>query len=53
MKATVVITDAAAITADSIRSWCAARLAAYKIPQIIETRDKITITATGKKIKNK
>jgi acyl-CoA synthetase (AMP-forming)/AMP-acid ligase II len=53
MKATVVVNDTSAITVDSLRSWCGARLAAYKIPQIIEIRDKITISATGKKIRNR
>ena len=53
MKATVVIKEAgsSAVTPDTIKSWCAARLASYKIPQIIELKDIITITATGKKIR--
>jgi long-chain acyl-CoA synthetase len=53
MKATVIIKEKAGqtITADSIKYWCAEKLAPYKIPQIIDIRDKITITATGKKIK--
>jgi long-chain acyl-CoA synthetase len=51
MKAIVVVTDSSSITVDSIRSWCAARLAAYKIPQIIELENKITLSPTGKKIK--
>ena len=54
MKATVIIKDSAVatITADDIRSWCASRLALYKIPQIIELKNTIKITATGKKISN-
>jgi long-chain acyl-CoA synthetase len=53
MKATVIVkeTEAVLVTADSIKYWCAERLASYKIPQIIVIKDKITITATGKKIK--
>jgi len=61
MKATVIVKEKAAalagdvvtsaITSDSIKSWCAARLASYKIPQIIELKDRITITPTGKKMK--
>jgi long-chain acyl-CoA synthetase len=52
MKATVIIKDLAATktTADDIRSWCGSRLAPYKIPQVIELKEKITITATGKKV---
>jgi acyl-CoA synthetase (AMP-forming)/AMP-acid ligase II len=53
MKATVIIKEAGtAVTADSIKAWCASRLASYKIPQVVELKDKITISATGKKIKN-
>lgn len=57
MKATVVVknTDtgknSVRITPDTIKSWCANRLASYKIPQIIELSDKISITATGKKVR--
>jgi long-chain acyl-CoA synthetase len=51
MKATVIIKEHAKITADAIKTWCASRLASYKIPQHIEIKDKITISATGKKIK--
>ena len=64
MKATVIVkegaitaattglpTVGAIVTPDSIKAWCGARLASYKIPQIIELKDKITITATGKKVK--
>jgi long-chain acyl-CoA synthetase len=52
MKATVIIKNLAAIktTADDIRSWCGSRLAPYKIPQVIELKERITITATGKKV---
>jgi acyl-CoA synthetase (AMP-forming)/AMP-acid ligase II len=55
MKATVIIKEAGAaavaVTPEKIKVWCAERLASYKIPQIIELKDKITITATGKKVK--
>lgn len=51
MKATIVVQAGKDVTPDSIKGWCAARLASYKIPQIIELKDKITISATGKKIK--
>lgn len=55
MKATVILRGMQTnedITADTIRAFCAERLAPYKIPQIIEIKDKISLTATGKKIKN-
>jgi long-chain acyl-CoA synthetase len=51
MKATVIIKKHLEITADVIKTWCASRLASYKIPQSIEIKDKITISATGKKVK--
>jgi long-chain acyl-CoA synthetase len=51
MKATVIIKDHSGITADAIKTWCASRLTSYKIPRIIEIKKKITITATGKKVK--
>jgi len=54
MKATVIVKEAAAkgeITTETIKAWCANRLSSYKIPQIIELRDKIAISATGKKVK--
>ncbi len=52
MKAMVIIKENKThITADIIKSWCASKLASYKIPQMIEIRDKMTISATGKKIK--
>jgi acyl-CoA synthetase (AMP-forming)/AMP-acid ligase II len=52
MRATVVVKEGGkSVTPETIKSWCALKLSVYKIPQIIELKDKITITATGKKIK--
>jgi long-chain acyl-CoA synthetase len=56
IKATVIVKEALAaepktVTAETIKAWCAKRLASYKIPQIIELKDKITLSATGKKVK--
>lgn len=55
IKANVIIKESSntpsEITADTIKSYCAGRLALYKIPQIIVIKENITITATGKKIK--
>lgn len=54
MKATIVVKENAGfVTPDTVKSWCNARLASFKIPQIIEIRDKMAISATGKKIRNK
>jgi len=51
MKATVIIREQAAVTTDTIKSWCASRISAYKIPQFIEVKDKITMSSTGKKVR--
>jgi long-chain acyl-CoA synthetase len=52
IKATIVLKETPdPVTSDDIREFCASRLASFKIPQIIELKDKITITSTGKKIK--
>lgn len=54
MKATIVVKDATSelITPETVKFWCASRLASYKIPQFIELKDKISITATGKSVNN-
>lgn len=53
MKATVVLNepDKHGDAVETIKAWCGSRLASYKIPQVIEIRDKMTISATGKKVK--
>jgi long-chain acyl-CoA synthetase len=40
------------ITGEFVKKYCAARLALYKVPQIITFKDKITVSSTGKKVKN-
>jgi long-chain acyl-CoA synthetase len=52
MKATVIIKEGSAVSIDSVKNWCASRLSSYKIPQLIEIKDKMSISSTGKKIKN-
>ncbi|MBN2482270.1 MAG: acyl--CoA ligase [Bacteroidales bacterium] len=54
MKAIIVIRESAQgkVTQEDIKKFCAKKLALYKIPQIIEFQNKVTISATGKKIKN-
>ena len=55
MKATIIVRESAKdkITPDDIKKYCAKKLVSYKIPQIIDIKNKISISATGKKIKNK
>ena len=54
MKAVVIVKESPGtkITVTTIKTWCSKRLVSYKIPQIIELKETITISATGKKIKN-
>lgn len=42
-----------AITVDTVKGYCSQKLAAYKIPGIIEFRDKVEVNAAGKKVKRK
>ena len=53
LKATVVIKKDPGnpVTAESIKQHCSKHLALYKIPQIYELIENLTISATGKKIK--
>ncbi len=53
LKATVVIKNDASypISRESIIAHCSKRLALYKVPQIYEFKEELTISATGKKIK--
>ena len=53
LKATVIIRKDAKniITNESIMQHCSNHLAQYKIPQVYELKEDLTISATGKKIK--
>jgi long-chain acyl-CoA synthetase len=53
LKATVVIRKDAKnkVTRESIMQHCSKHLALYKIPQVYELNEELTISATGKKIK--
>ncbi len=53
VKANVVIdkSQAGAITVDFIRNYCGQRLAAFKVPQVIDIQDRVSISSTGKKVK--
>lgn len=53
LKAVVVLNSGEKpITSETIKEHCARSLTLYKIPQIIEIRERLTMSATGKKIKN-
>jgi len=54
LKATIVIRQDIKnqLSEESIRTHCAKHLALYKIPKIFELKQDLTISATGKKIKN-
>lgn len=53
LKATVVVRKDAkkSVTRESIMQHCSKHLALYKIPQVYELNEELTISATGKKIK--
>jgi acyl-CoA synthetase (AMP-forming)/AMP-acid ligase II len=53
LKATVVIKNDPLnpITKETIIAHCSRRLSLYKVPQVYEFKEELTISATGKKIK--
>jgi acyl-CoA synthetase (AMP-forming)/AMP-acid ligase II len=53
LKATVIIRKDAisSVTKESIQQHCSKHLALYKIPNVYEIKQELTISATGKKIK--
>lgn len=53
LKATIVVRKDAAelVTKESIIKHCSRHLALYKVPHIIELKQELTISPTGKKIK--
>lgn len=51
IKAVVVLRPGAALTEDQLKAWAMEQLAAYKYPRIIEFRDTLPMTATGKVLK--
>lgn len=55
LKATVVIRaeNGKETMLDKIKQHCSRHLALYKVPQIIELKEQLVISATGKKIKGK
>ncbi len=51
LRATVVKAPATTIFADDVRAACALCLASYKIPSDVIFKDKMDVSATGKKVK--
>jgi len=50
-KAFIVPRPGAALTADDVRTWSAAALAAFKVPVAVEFRDTLPYSQTGKLLK--
>ncbi len=48
VKAFVVVPPGRTLTADEVVGFCRARLAAYKVPRIVEFRDSLPKSAVGK-----
>lgn len=51
VKAYVVPAAGATATAQDLLDWCREQFAAYKVPRLIELRDTLPMTATGKVLK--
>ncbi|HLU74736.1 MAG TPA: long-chain fatty acid--CoA ligase [Nonomuraea sp.] len=51
IKAYVIREPGASITEDELVEWAKANMAAYKYPRIVEFRDSLPMTATGKILK--
>jgi long-chain acyl-CoA synthetase len=51
VKAFVVAQPDATVTEAALVAWCKGRMAAYKYPRVVEFRDSLPTTATGKILK--
>jgi long-chain acyl-CoA synthetase len=51
VKAFVVRVPGAALTEEELIAWCRQNMAAYKYPRLVEFRDSLPMTATGKILK--
>ena len=51
VKAVVVRAPGAELTEDGLIAWCKQNMAAYKYPRLVEFRDSLPMTATGKILK--
>ena len=51
IKAFVVKKDGASVTEEEIINWCKENMASYKYPRLVEFRESLPMTATGKILK--
>ncbi|MFD1933525.1 MULTISPECIES: long-chain-fatty-acid--CoA ligase [Nonomuraea] len=51
VKAYIILNAGASITADELVAWCKENMAAYKYPRVVEFRENLPMTATGKILK--
>jgi long-chain acyl-CoA synthetase len=51
IKAYVIKAPGATLTEDELVGWCKDQMAAYKYPRVVEFRDQLPMTATGKILK--
>jgi acyl-CoA synthetase (AMP-forming)/AMP-acid ligase II len=51
VKAVVVLRPGATLTRDDARAWVAERLAAFKVPEVVEFRAELPYSGTGKVLK--
>ncbi|GHE41595.1 long-chain-fatty-acid--CoA ligase [Streptosporangium violaceochromogenes] len=51
IKAYVIRAAGATLTAEELIAWCRENMAAYKYPRVVEFRDTLPMTATGKILK--
>ena len=51
VKAVIVLKEGQQTTADEVIAWSKEQMAAYKYPRVVEIRDSLPMTATGKILK--
>jgi long-chain acyl-CoA synthetase len=51
VKAYVIRQPGARVTEEELLAWCKAEMASYKCPRVVEFRDTLPMTATGKILK--
>ena len=51
VKAFVILNDGASVDPDEIVAWACEQMASYKYPRIVEVRESLPMTATGKILK--
>jgi long-chain acyl-CoA synthetase len=53
VKAFVVVKEGESLTEDEVTAFCREKLAAYKVPKIVEFIDELPKTAVGKVLRRK